>query len=163
MSRPLYAVLAAAYPRKPINGQPGLDTAALYESIGHPEYAHSMYMENTCAVRLSLSLLGAGIEPAPGHMTVQTGKFKGRRIEQSQKRLSDFLLRRLGKPEVFPSGYKASVGIGDRRGIASFFHLNSETDPQGHIDLVEPATHGDLRCAGSCYWSAQEVWFWPLK
>jgi phosphopantetheine adenylyltransferase len=33
----------------------------------------------------------------------------------------------------------------------------------GHIDLVEPATVGSLKCMGACYFSAQEVWFWPLK
>jgi hypothetical protein len=122
-----------------------------------------MYMQNTCAVRVSIALLGAGIQPAPGHMTVQAGKFKGKRLEQSQKRLSTFLEKRLGKPEVYSSGYQASINIGQRRGIVSFFHLNSATDDQGHIDLVEPAAGDTLQCAGACYWSAREVWFWPLK
>lgn len=163
MTKPIYAVLVASYPRKPAHGASGLDTAALYESIGHPEYAHNMYMENTCAVRVSLALLGAGVEITPGHMTVKAGKFAGRRIEQGQARLSEFLRKRLGEPERFASGYQASTRIGQRRGIASFFHLNSGADPQGHIDLVEPATMGELQCAGACYWSAAEVWFWPLK
>jgi hypothetical protein len=34
-----------------------MDVAALYRSIGHPEYADNMYMQNTCAVRISLALL----------------------------------------------------------------------------------------------------------
>jgi hypothetical protein len=164
MSSPIYAALAASYPRKrKYTGDGGMDAAALYNSIGHPEYADNMYMQNTCAVRVSIALLGAGIQPAPGHMTIQAGKFKGKRIEQSQKRLSAFLEKRLGKPEVYPSGYQASVKIGRRRGIVSFFHLNSATDDQGHIDLVEPAAGDTLQCMGACYWSAQKVWFWPLK
>jgi hypothetical protein len=164
MTRPIYAVLAAAYPKKPKHaGDGGMDAAALYRSIGHAEYADNMYMQNTCAVRVSLALLAAGIEPAPGHMTVQAGRFKGRRIEQSQKRLSAFLERRIGKPEVYASGYDASVKIGARHGIVSFFHLNSANDDQGHIDLVEAAAGDALQCMGSCYWSAHEVWFWPLR
>jgi hypothetical protein len=164
MTRPLYASLSANYPKKPKQaGDGGMDAAALYQSIGHPEYADNMYMQNTCAVRVSMALLGAGIQPAPGHMTVQAGKFKGQRIEQSQRRLSAFLERRLGKPEVYTSGYEAGQKIGRRRGIVSFFHLNSATDDQGHIDLVEPAAGDALQCMGSCYWSAHQVWFWPLK
>jgi hypothetical protein len=163
MSRPLYAVLAANYPRKPHDGVRGMDTAALYESIGHPEYAQNMYMANTCAVRVSLALVAAGVPITPGHMTVKAGKYAGRRIEQGQMNLSKFLLRHLGEPERFASGYDASVKIGQRRGIVSFFHLASAADAQGHIDLVEPATQWELKCAGACYWSAHEVWFWPLR
>jgi hypothetical protein len=158
MSRPLYAVLAAGYPRKP-----AIDTAALYNSIGHPEYANAYEMQNTCAVRISLALLAAGIQPAPGHMTIKAGRFAGRRLEQSQQRLSAFLKQRLGEPEIYKSGYEAWSKIRPRRGIVSFFHLNGAWDNQGHIDLVEPAAMEDLQCAGACYWSSTEVWFWPLK
>jgi hypothetical protein len=163
MGNPTYAALAASYPRKPKGGAPGMDAAALYTSIGHPEYADNPYMQNTCAVRVSIALLGAGIQPTPGHMSVMAGRFKGKRIEQSQKRLSDFLMKRLGRPEVYPSGYAAWSAIRQRRGIVSFFRLNSESDMQGHIDLVEPSSSSDLKCAGTCYWSAREVWFWPLR
>jgi hypothetical protein len=164
MGKPIYAVLAASYPRKPrAPNDGGQDAAASYRSMGHPEYAENMYMQNTCAVRVSLALLGAGIQPLPGHMTIKDGRFKGKRIEQSQKRLSDFLKKRLGAPEVYSSGYEASRKIGARRGIVSFFRLNESWDPQGHIDLVEPATAGDLKCARACYFSAEEVWFWPLQ
>lgn len=166
MDRPPYVVLAAGYPRKPrYDGDPGgIDAAALYTGIGHPEYAHAFEMSNTCAVRVSLALLAAGIQPLPGHMTVQAGQFAGRRIEQSQKRLSDFLRQRLGQPEVYKSGYEAWKRIRPRRGIVSFFHLGGgEWDNQGHIDLVEPAEMDDLQCASACYWSSAEVWFWPLR
>ncbi|MGJ7914813.1 T6SS effector amidase Tae4 family protein [Massilia sp. LXY-6] len=164
MGKPIYAVLAAHYPKKPRTpSDGGMDAAALYRSIGHSEYVENMYMQNTCAVRVSLALLGAGIQPFPGHMTVKAGKFKGKRIEQSQQRLSDFLQKRLGPPEVYPSGYEASRKIGSRRRIVSFFRLNGSWDPQGYIDLVEPATAGGLKCMGTCYFSAQEVWFWPLQ
>jgi hypothetical protein len=164
--RPPYAVLAAAYPRK--KGPQAMDAAALYTSIGHPEYASTYEMQNTCAVRVSIALLAAGIQPFPGHMTVKAGKFTGKRIEQSQKRLSEFLAKRLGAPEVYKNGYNAWRKIRPRRGIVSFYHINGgDWDPQGHIDLVGPARANDvmydLQCAMSCYWSSAEVWFWPLR
>lgn len=164
MSKPIFAALSAHYPRKPkVPNDGGIDGPTLYRNIGHPEYAEHPLMQNTCAVRVSLALLGAGIQPSPGHMTVKAGPFKGKRIEQGQKRLSDFLRKRLGQPEVFPSGLEAARKIGKRRGIISFFGLYGSGDSQGHIDLVEPTTSGGLQCAGSCYFTAREVWFWPLK
>lgn len=163
MSRPLYAALAAGYPAKP-----RIDTAALYTGIGHPEYANDYNMSNTCAVRVSIALLAAGIQPFPGHMTALAGRYKGRRIEQSQKRLSDFLRARLGEPEIYEGGYAAWRAIRGRHGIVSFYriHGGGAWDTQGHIDLVAPERMDDvmydLQCAGSCYWSSGEVWFWPL-
>lgn len=129
MSRPAYAVLAAHYPRKPrMPTDGGIDAPTLYRNIGHPEYADNVLMQNTCAVRVSLALLGAGIHP-----------------------------------EVYLSGSDATRRIGQRRGIISFFGLHGAGDNQGHIDLVEPAMGGGLQCAGSCYFTAREVWFWPLQ
>lgn len=166
MSRPVYGALAAAYPRRPKEGIPhsGIDQAALYESIGHKEFAHDSRMQNTCATRVSIALLATGIHPAPGNLTVQAGRFAGLRIETNQAALSKFLKRRLGAPEVYTNGYDAWTKVKPRHGIVSFFHLNGgDWDLQGHIDLVEPTNMGDLQCLGSCYWSSTEVWFWPLR
>jgi hypothetical protein len=164
MGRPSYAALAAGYQRKSRVGFRGVDQAALYESIGHPEFSGDPRMENTCATRVSLALLAAGIAPAPGNLTVLAGKFARQRIETNQKALSKFLKQRLGLPEVYKSGYEAWQKIRPRRGIVSFFHITGAAwDNQGHIDLVEPAAMEDLQCVGACYWSSTEVWFWPLK
>lgn len=166
MSRPVYAALAAAYPRHPKEGiaHSGIDQAGLYDSIGHHEFAQDLRMQNTCAMRVSMALLAVGIHPAPGNLTVVAGRFAGLRIETNQRALSNFLKQRLGAPEVYKSGYDAWSKIRPRHGIVSFFHLHGgEWDPQGHIDLVEPTTMSDLQCLSSCYWSSMEVWFWPLK
>jgi hypothetical protein len=61
-----------------------IDTAHLYESIGHPELSHDMHWANTCAVRVSIALVGAGVTISPGHMTVKAGKHMGHRLEQGQ-------------------------------------------------------------------------------
>lgn len=136
----------------------------LYLSIGRPEYANNAYMENTCAVRVSLALVGAGVKITPGHLEIKAGKFKGKQLEQGQMRLSAFLTRAWGSPEKFKSGNAARAGIGKRRGVISFFQLYGPSDRQGHIDLIAPGDEWNtLMCAGVCYWSAVEFWFWPLK
>ena len=61
-----YEAVRANYPRKK-----DISGADLYASIGRPEYAGNPYMENTCAVRVSLALLGAGVKITPGHMELK--------------------------------------------------------------------------------------------
>ena len=82
MSKRIFAVLSAHYLRKPKTPKyGGIDGPTPYRSIGHPQYADHPLMQKTCAVRVSLALLGAGIQPAPGYMTVKAGRLKGKRIE----------------------------------------------------------------------------------
>ena len=164
MSKLVYSVLAAAYPRRPREGIPqsGIDQAQLYESIGHKEFASDPRMQNTCATRVSMALLAAGIHPAPGNLTIQAGRFAGLRIETNQQALSNFLRRRLGQPEVYKNGYDAWSRIKPRHGIVSFFHLHGgDWDPQGHIDLICHDDHHRLACEGGhVYWQAVVCWFW---
>jgi hypothetical protein len=159
MSAPLsYALLRKNYPT-----HAQFDGAALYASIGHPAKGKDLSWQNTCAIRVSLALLGAHIPVGPGYMTVQAGPHKGKRIESRQKVLSEFLRQRLGQPEVYKDGYQAWSKIRPRRGIVSFMGIYGNGSTQGHIDLIEPAEMDDLQCATSCYWSSAEVWFWPLR
>src|SRR5437870_959245 len=104
--KPTYAMLQANYPRKP-----AVDTAALYASIGHPELMADMHFQNTCAVRVSMALVSAGVHIAPGNLTANAGRLKGRRLEAGQARLSHFLLKQWGEPEKFDSGYHGFRGI----------------------------------------------------
>jgi hypothetical protein len=141
----------------------------LYQWIGYPENIADPNFQNTCAIRLSLGLLGVGL-PSPGTWPIKAGKYKGRSIETKQRKLSNWLVRQLGKPEVFAGGPAAQAGIGARNGIISFFHLHGPEDNQGHIDIVMIDRWGKyLRCnndnsdQGGCYWTATEVWFWHLK
>jgi hypothetical protein len=158
MTRPPFAVLSAAFPRKAT-----VSTEALYLSIGHPEYVNDGRMFNTCGVRLSVALVAVGVPIRPGNITVQAGKYVGQRLESGQARLSKVLLRLWGEPEKYPSGPTAQKGIGTRRGVISFYHLWNADDPQGHIDLVSPDSWDQPACADGCYWKSTEVWFWPLK
>jgi hypothetical protein len=153
-----YAELRQHFPLKAIVKKP-----ALYESIGHPEKIPDANWDNTCAVRLSIALVGVGVPIAPGYLTIETGPHKGKRIESRQKTLSEFLRKRWGEPEKYAGGPAARKGIGRRQGVISFFQLYGPSDRQGHIDLVGPDSWDEPMCADDCYWSSVEVWFWPLK
>lgn len=135
--------------------------AQVYEAIGHkPELAMDPTWENTCAIRMSVALIGAGINVTPGRLRIKSGPFKNKWVEPGQRNLSDFLVRAIGKPEVYKGGAKARAAIARRSGIVSFFRIHGTR--QGHIDLVSVHDWPDLMCSGSCYWDASEVWFWPL-
>jgi hypothetical protein len=144
--------------------------AEIFHWIGYPENIQDANFDNTCAIRLSMALLGAGF-PNPGTYPVKAGKFKGRMIETKQRKLSHWLARQLGQPEKYDGGSAAKAGIGARRGIVSFFKLHGSTDNQGHIDIVMPDRWGYFRCGHenedskvyTCYWDSVEVWFWPLR
>ena len=140
----------------------------LYQWIGYPENIGNINFRNTCAIRMSVALLGAGF-PNPGDWPIKAGKYKGRAIETKQLKLSNWLIRNLGAPEKFKSGSDAEKMIGSRRGIVSFFHLDGPSDPMGHISIVAKNNWYVFRCGSErddrptgCYWGASEVWFWPL-
>lgn len=141
----------------------------LWQWLGYPENVKDINFSNTCAVRMSLALLGAGL-PSPGSYPVKAGKYKGRSIETKQRKLSNWLARELGGPEKFKSGLEAQKAIGTRRGIISFFQLHGPTDRQGHISIVAADRWQMFRCGPEredsptgCYWNSVEIWFWALK
>lgn len=136
MNRPPYAALHTHYPDRI-----SVPVDELYRWIGYPEYTTDSNWQNTCAVRVSLGLLGAGLDISPGHLTVKAGKWRGRRIEQGQRRLSDYLERTWGEPERI-QGALARDQIGLRRGVISFFEIWGPFEQQGHIDIVAPDQWG---------------------
>ena len=152
--KPNYQILRQGYPLRS-----ELQKEALYESLGwsdlikHPGYA------DTCAIRMSVALAGAGIA-IPGSLTIKSGVLKGKVVEPGQRRLSNVLKRMWGQPEVFKSEDAARTGIGNKSGVVSFFRIDGTA--QGHIDLVEPVGNGFHKCAMACYFQASEIWFWPL-
>jgi len=141
----------------------------LFQWIGYPENITNPNFRNTCAIRLSLALLGAGY-PNPGMWPIKTGKYKGRAIETKQRRLANWLVGQLGQPEKFNSGAEAEDKIGARRGVVSFFSIYGDENPQGHISIAAMDRWGYyIRCgneidgtATGCYWKSREVWFWQL-
>lgn len=156
MSAPRFAVLKANHM--------GRDFLApqVYESIGYPpDMALDPTWGNTCAIRMSIALIAAGIRIQSGRLKIKAGRFTGELVEPGQRRLSEFLARALGQPEKYRGGPAARNTIAWRRGIISFFSLHGTN--QGHIDLVSVVDWPEVQCSSSCYWDSVEVWFWPLK
>jgi hypothetical protein len=155
MITPLFATLKANHMGR------NVPVPQVYDAIGHPELALDPDWGNTCAIRMSVALVAAGVKIRPGRLKIKAGRFTGEWLEPGQRRLSDFLVHAIGKPEKYRSGPDARNTIAWRRGIISFFSLHGTR--QGHIDLVSVTDWPDFACSGACFWDSLEVWFWPLK
>lgn len=157
--RPMYATLVEGYPSRA-----SVPAEALFAEIGWDEAARHKRDADPCAVRISLALVRAGAR-IPGRVNVRSGRFKGQRIEPLQTRLSLLLTHPslLGRPEVYRGGALAEAGIGQRRGIVSYWCGAAGSRPQGHIDIVGPDAAATLGCGVQCYRQASDIWFWPLR
>ena len=157
--RPMYASLVRGYP-----SHHAVPPSALCEEIGWDEEALSGAGADTCAVRVSLALVRAGAR-IPGKVNVSRGRFKGQRIEPAQTRLSLLLTHPslLGRPEIYHGGVLAEAGIGQRRGIVSYWCRQSGMRAEGHIEIVGPDAAEVMGCGLPCYREASEIWFWPLR
>lgn len=152
--KPSFATLALHYPESPSRTE-------LLAQIGWNDLIDNPAFRDTCAIRMSVGLLGAGVNLPGARMLAKAGPIKGKRIEPGQGKLSGILKQIWGVPEV----YKEDAGnkIGKRSGVVSFFRINGG-GPQdgGHIDLISPGSAGFLECARSCHFRAVETWFWPV-
>jgi hypothetical protein len=143
-------------------GYPKTETReALFTELGWSDITSNVSYKDTCAIRMSVGLLRAGLSIPGASMRVNAGLLKGKRIEPRQRRLSDTLKHLWGQPEVYDSEKTARAGIGNRSGVISFFRIGG--GPGGHIDLIRPGPNGFAECARSCFFGCWEIWFWPLK
>lgn len=134
----------------------------LLADLGWEDLIPNPAYENTCAIRLSVALVRAGVVLPGARMVAKAGeKTKGQRIEPGQVKLSGILKQLWGAPEVYKGELDANAGIGTRRGVVSFF--KTALGEGGHIDLIYPGERGYLACARSCFFVASKIWFWPLK
>jgi hypothetical protein len=136
----------------------------LYAEIGYGMQAllkEDRRYENTCATRMSLALIKAGVTFA-GRRRVKAGPHKGRLFETGAKLLADELMKPgvFGKPALFTDAGKAATSLKGKRGVVFFWKIDGYDG--GHIDLIESATT-DLLCHSHCYFKCKEVWFWGLS
>jgi len=101
---------------------------------------------------------------------IKSGPLKGHMIEPGQVKLSNILRSPtiLGEPQKLTSANR-DAALKDKHGLIAFMRIPGyviDGGLSGHIDLVQ---HGKilwifdtLDCRESCYWNAQEYWFWPL-
>lgn len=140
-----------------------VDQAALFREIGWEDLIGKDSFANTCAIRVSLALIKAGIQ-LKGRMAIRKGAFKGALIEPGQAKLSHMLASpsMFGTPEKFTRD-DAMEGIGQRQGVVAFFRIPGYLGGAGgHIDILLPSI-GVKICGTECYWDCGEVWFWPLR
>jgi hypothetical protein len=153
--RPLFGELEKHFPSN-------LDVSRvdLFRSIGWDDLLDNPSFIDTCAIRVSVGLIGAGV-PVLGRMKIHKGAHKGKWIEPGQAKLSRWLARYWGPAEKFSTSELRLLQ--NRFGIISHFNI-TPTSPiaQGHIDVLSPLP-GDLyRCLSMCHWTAAETWFWEL-
>lgn len=159
--RPKYALVQAHFPTPK-----DVPASKLFELIGHPEKARDPLWHNTCAIRISLALICAGMSIPAGLLYIKASsgvykQYKGRSLEIKQEALAALLTREWGEPDRFGAALMLER-IAGRSGVIRFLNLWGPYDPQGHIDLVAPDQWNRLACQGSCYQHAVEVWFWEL-
>jgi hypothetical protein len=156
--KPAFTVLQRRYPKSQKRD-------VLFHEIGWDDLTNNPAYIDTCAIRMSIGLLGAGVTLPGARMLAKAGELKGRRIEPGQANLSGILTRLWGKPEKYKDEKAAKAGIGSRSGVVSFFRIKQLGIPTsaGHIDLTLPGLNGFQECARSCFFDAAEVWFWPLR
>lgn len=116
--------------------------------------------ENTCAVRMSLALIKAGIN-FNGRLKIKSGPHKGKSIEPGAKLLADQLMKShiFGKPEIYkPPDFLKKIR--NRKGVVLFWKITGYGG--GHIDLIE-VLNTVFICNSNCYMQSKEIWFWELK
>ena len=156
MIRPRFSALKWSFPRT-------ADRETLFADLGWNDLVSNPAYLDTCAIRMSYGLLLAGVALPGARMKAKGTTIAGKRIEPGQAKLSAILKRIWGAPEVYRGEPAARKGIGKRQGVVSFFRIHGISGiAGGHIDLVWPGDNGFADCARSCYFSAAEVWFWPL-
>ena len=116
--------------------------------------------KNTCAVRMSLALLKAGVHFS-GRMKIKDGAHKGKMIEPGAKLLADQLARPIlfGRPALLPPK-DALARLSGKKGVILFWKITGYGG--GHIDLIDMSTTVQV-CNSVCYFSSKEIWFWPLQ
>ena len=154
MSTPSFAILSKAYPRRQEYMRD-----ILYDEMGWSDLKGHPGFRDTCAIRMSIALNGAGVN-VTGWLKIKAGKLAGKRVEPAQAALSRWLRKKWGQPDIFQTADEARRRIGNRTGVVSFWGIHGTA--QGHIDLVEPFGNGFHVCAMDCYFQSREIWFWHI-
>jgi len=180
--RPLFATLKSHHHSSETSGANYKSGEDLYSDIGYDINKFIMNNSdygNTCAARMSLALLSAGV-PFTGRLEIKKGIHKGRLIETGAKLLADQLNKSSSFGKVttvtdaktasklldqkkavrFIDAKLADQSLEGRQGVIFFWKFDNYSG--GHIDLLEFRNRQNV-CNSNCYFHvSHEVWFWPL-
>ncbi|WP_155635116.1 T6SS effector amidase Tae4 family protein [Burkholderia cepacia] len=155
--KPPFSILSSHYP-----GNKTVSREALFQELGWQDLIQNPSYANTCAIRMDQ------------HGTCQKRNNVARRTGHSERaapwapnrggasQLAKMLAEPayFGKAEVFRRD-DAVTGIASRKGMAAFWNIPGYMNGRGgHIDLIDGAR---AICGSDCYWTASEMWFWPLR
>lgn len=135
----------------------------LYREIGYQQetlLTQNPGYVNTCAVRMSLALIKAGVY-FMGRLRIKQGPHKGKMIEPGAKLLADQLVNPtvFGRPDIF-TPTDATRRLSGKKGIIFFWKIVGYGG--GHIDLIDASSTTQV-CHSACYFQSKEIWFWPLQ
>lgn len=158
---PPYSELRDAYPSNDVTQSGYISSDDLYRSIGWDDFMGDPNYANTCAVRVSLAFVRAGYRISPRSHRILKGDHSGEGVQVRMSSLASLLAteRYLGNYEVLASR-SLGAALATRQGVVAF-HGIAGYSGGGHIDLIT-GSGSNSSCASSCYWGADEVWFWPL-
>lgn len=156
-----YPTLKAVYPSSNPRSDKYVSQGDLFREIGWDDYIGNPNYENTCAIRVSLALVRAGVKISPKSHNILKGPHEGKGVEVNMARLARLLARPgyFGAYETLTDGTLATAREA-RQGIIAFHGIPGYVGG-GHIDLIDNHETAD-RCASSCYFGSTEVWFWPM-
>lgn len=162
--KPTYFALKSKHYSSDIDKASYLSKEDLYTEIGY-SYAslikQNSGFENTCATRMSLALIKAGVH-FNGRLKIKEGPYLGRMIETGAKLLADQLVEPhiFGTPLIIKNPSAAPTELNNKQGMVFFWKITGYNG--GHIDLIE-TSNGNQVCNSNCHFACKEVWFWPLS
>lgn len=178
MGIPTWNQAISAYPRPPHN-RGKYDKATLLKEIGWDEFIDDDSYNNTCAIRMSMCLLGCGVNVSgPARMRALKGKYKGKNIAIKQDALSEYLALNWGAPVKMPiitekEQIKAKQSLVGKAAFISYWKIDGYNVgggvEGGHIDIIKLARVGDTTTVNQYVGSdeyfkkAKSIWYWVMS
>ncbi|WP_299969580.1 type VI secretion system amidase effector protein Tae4 [uncultured Roseobacter sp.] len=157
-----YPTLKSGYPSSNPRSDAYVSQGDLFRSIGWDAFIGNPNYHNTCAIRVSLALVRAGVKISPKSHNILKGDHSGKGVEVNMNRLANLLAGPgyLGAYQVLEAATLGNARTA-RQGIIAFVGIPGYAGG-GHIDLIDNHNTAD-QCASACYFGSEEVRFWPLS
>ncbi|WP_336951658.1 T6SS effector amidase Tae4 family protein [Acinetobacter sp. AS167] len=151
-----------------------MSTDELFIELFGPDYNRGVF-NNSCATRVSVALLHAGVKDVGREYNVQYGEFKSKGITVSAVNMRKLLQKKWNSPEVPSFKTEATTTladlqreIGGRKGVFSFVSSDQRSfGASGHITIWDgtDVIHGTSKYPNQAYADGNlgTVCLWELK